>query len=190
MLVLAGTHLGSDALTARLRQARLEAPFELKPEPERSAEEVRVALPAAGDAGVPARWPAGFYTIELVQRPPGLPAWTTNRLAFGLAPTITHLDPTSWALGAQPFDLEVRCTPQMLAEQRPVLLLGDREIDPRSVTTPADPDADTTLVFPVDGLAEGAHVVRLRLDGVDSIPIDFTAGGPRFDAAQTVTITP
>lgn len=190
VVVLEGVHLGSDPLTARLGHPRLDTPLELPPEPERSDTEVRVALPAAGDPGVPARWPAGFYTIELLQQRPGLPSWTTNRLPFGLAPTITNLDPTSRPAAAQPFDLEVRCTPQVLPEQRAVLLLGAREIPPTSVTTPADPDAETTLAFPVQGLAEGAYVVRLRVDGADSIPIDFTAGVPRFDAGQTVTITP
>jgi hypothetical protein len=100
------------------------------------------------------------------------------------------VNPTSQSAGAQPFDLTVTCTPQVLAEQRTVLLFGDREVAPSSVTTPADPDADTTLVFPISDAAAGAYVVRVRVDGVDSIPIDFAASPPQFDSDQTVTITP
>jgi hypothetical protein len=139
---------------------------------------------------MPAAWPPGFYTVELEVQRPTPPNWTTNRLPFGLAPTITSLAPTTQSVGAQPFDLTVTCTPQVLPEQRTALLMGSHEIEPVSVTTPVDPDADTTLTFPINGLPDGAYVVRLRVDGVDSIPVDFSASLPQFDANQTVTITP
>lgn len=190
VLVLAGTAFGSDPLTARFRHARRDEPLEVAPAPERTETEVRVTLPAAGDAGVPAEWPAGVYTVELVVQRPDVPAWTTNRLPFALGPTIDGIAPDTEAAGSQPFDLTITCRPQVTADQRATLLLAGREIVPSSVTTPNDPDAATTLVFPVEGVAEGTHVVRLRVDGADSIPIDFTATPPQFDAAQTLTITP
>lgn len=190
MLVLAGTGLGADPLTARFRHFRSDEPLEIDPLPERTDAEVQVPLPAAGDAGVPAQWPAGVYTVELVVRRPDVPAWTTNRLPFALGPTLDSIAPASRPAGAQPFDLTVECRPQVQAGQRVSLLLGGREILPASVTTPGgDPDAPTTLVFPVEGLAVGSHVVRLRVDGADSVPIDFTSTPPHFDAGQTVTIT-
>jgi hypothetical protein len=191
VLVLGGTAFGSDPLTARFRHFRRDEPLELVPAPERSETEVQVTLPAAGDASVPADWPAGVYTVELVVRRPDVPAWTTNRLPFALAPTLDSITPATEAAGSQPFDLTLECRPQVLADQRVSLLLAGREILPASVATPAgDADAATTLVFSVDGLAEGAYVVRLRVDGADSLPIDFTATPPQFDAGQTLTITP
>lgn len=190
VLILGGIHFGSEAMIARFRHHRLDAPLTRPLTAERTDTEVQVALPAAADPGVPAAWPPGFYTVELEVQRTDLPNWTTNRLPFAHAPTITGINPTSQSAGAQPFDLTVTCTPQVLAEQRAVLLLGDREIEPTSVVTPANPDADTTLVFPVDGAAVGTHVVRLRVDGADSIPIDFSASLPQFDGNQTVTITP
>lgn len=190
VLVLGGTNLGSDPLTARLRHVRLETPLELTPEPERLETEVRVALPASGDAGVPAQWPAGFYTIELVQQPPGLPAWSTNRLPFALGPTLDSISPTTRAVADQPFDLTITCRPQILPEQRVALFFGARELAPSSITTPTAPDSLTTLVVPIDRMDEGTYVVRLRVDGADSVPIDFTAATPQFDPNQTVTITP
>jgi Pvc16 N-terminal domain len=190
VIVLTGAHFGGNDMTARFLHSRLDDPLTRPLEAERTDTEVQVALPSAADAGVPAAWPAGFYTVELEVQRPTPPNWTTNRLPFGLAPTITSLNPTSQGVGAQPFDLTVTCTPQVLAEQRAVLLFGDREVVPSSVVTPADPDADTTLVFPISDAAEGAYVVRVRVDGVDSIPIDFTASPPQFDGGQTVTITP
>jgi hypothetical protein len=177
-------------MVARFRHDRLDAPLERPLLPERSPTDVQVALPAADEAGVPAAWPAGVYTVELRVDRPQQPGWTTNRLPFGLAPTITGVSPTTQAVGDQPFDLTVTCTPQVREDQRVVLLLGDREIEPASVATPADPDADTTVVFALAGLEPGGHVVRLRVEGVDSIPIDFSAALPQFDAAQTLTVTP
>jgi hypothetical protein len=190
VLIIRGTGFGGDPLAARFRHMRLDAPLTRPLGSERSDTGVQVPLPGAAEPGVPAAWPAGFYTVELELRRPGMPVWTTNRLPFGLAPTITGITPTSEAAGAQPFDLTLTCTPQVLPEQHAVLLMGDREIAPRSVTTPADPDTDTTLAFPIAGLTPGAFVVRLRVDGADSIPVDFSGALPRFDSDQTVTITP
>lgn len=189
VLVLGVANLGSDPVVARFRHQRLDDPLELAIAG-RSATEVRVALPAAGDPGVPAEWPAGFYTVELVVQRIDVPAWTTNRLAFVLGTTLDSISPMSQAVGSQPFDLTVTCRPQVRPDQRVSLLVGDREIVPTSVTTPGDPDTATSLVFPVDGLAAADYVVRVRVDGADSIPIDFAADPPSFDSDQTVTITP
>ncbi len=190
VLVLSGTNLGSDPLTARLAHLRAGTPVVLTPEPVHSDTEMRVPLPGPDDAGVPAQWPAGFYTIELVQQRPGLPAWSTNSIPFTLSPTLDSLAPASQAVGAQPFDLTVTCRPQIRPEQRVTLLFGTREFAPSSVTTPPDPDSPTTLVVPIDGMATGAYVVRLRVDGADSVPIDLTSTPAQFDSAQRVTVTP
>jgi len=190
MIVIRGSHFGDEPMSARLRHSRLDTPLTLPLASERSDNQVRIHLPAAGDPGVPAAWPAGFYTLELEIQRPTPPNWTTNRLPFGLAPTITGLNPMSQAAGAQPFDLTLTCTPQLLSAQHARLLMGEREIVPAGITTPADPDSDTTLVFSIEGLEPGDYVVRLRVDGIDSIPIDFSTSLPRFDSSQTVVITP
>lgn len=191
VIVLSGRHFDGSDMTASLLHDRLETAQTLPLEAERDDTTVRVALPPATDADVPRDWPAGFYTIELQVQRPAPPTWTTNRLSFALAPRISSITPPTQSAAAQPFDLTVACTPQILAEQRAVLLLGDYAFPPTSVTTPSgDGNADTTLVVPVSGLEADNYVARLRVDGVDSIPIDFTTALPQFDAAQTLTITP
>ena len=70
-----------------------------------------------------------------------------------------------------------------------VLLFGEREIEPASVTTPASPTAETTLTFSVANATSGDYALRLRVEGVDSIPVDFTAVPPQFDTNQVITIT-
>jgi len=190
VIVLRGAHFDGNEMIASLLHDRLETPQTLPLEEERDDTTVRVALPPATDADVPRDWPAGFYTTELHVQRPAPPAWTTNRLSFALAPRITSISPASQSAAGQPFDLTVTCTPQILNEQRAVLLLGDRAFPPSSIMPPADANSDSTLVVPVDGLEAGDYVTRLRVDGVDSIPIDFTTALPEFDPAQTLTITP
>lgn len=180
VLVLSGNNLGGEPLVVRLRHLRLDVSAELTSE--RPDTELRVRLPAPDTPGVPAAWPAGCYTVELAGQSPG------RLLPFCLGPTLVDLAPRTQPAG--PFDLTVSCRPRIRPEQRVAVLLGSRELTPASVSTPADPDSPTTVVVPVPALPPGDHVVRLRVDGADSVPIDFTTTPAGFDSAQTVTVTP
>ena len=130
--------------------------------------------------------------LELVVNRPDAPPWTTNRLNFALAPRVGSLAPASQPEAAQPFALALTCTPQLRDDQRVAVLLGDREFAPGAggIATPADPDAPSTVSVSVDGLDPGDHVARLRVDGIDSLPVDPAAVPPAFDSSQILTITP
>jgi hypothetical protein len=188
-IVLRGLHFDGNEMVASLLHDRQTEPRILSLAEERDDTTLRVALPQASAPDVPRNWPAGFYTVELRVQRPALPAWTTNRVSFALAPRITSLSPPSLSAAGQPLDLTITCTPQILATQRAALLLGDRSFTPSAITTPVAAGADSTLVVRVNGLGSGEHVARLRVDGVDSLPIDFTSSLPEFDPAQTVTVT-
>lgn len=182
VIVLSGNNLGDESLVVRLRHLRLDVSADLQPEAARTDTELRARLPAPDWPGVPAAWPAGCYTIELVGQPPG------RLLPFCLGPTLAGLAPATQPTG--PFDLTVSCRPQIRPEQRVSVLLGARELTPASISTPADPDSPTTITAPVPTLPPGEYVVRLRVDGADSVPIDFSTTPASFDSAQTVTVTP
>ena len=65
------------------------------------------------------------------------------------------------------------------------MLIGDRAI-------PADahPVQTDTLSFVVSEAVAGEYVVRLRIDGVDSLPVTQTPSGLlEFDPNQKVTIS-
>lgn len=153
---------------------------------------MRVQLPdTAVDPQVPSQWAAGFYTLTGVVQRSGLPAWVTNALPFALAPQVLSRAPDSIAAGALPATLTLTCIPQIRPEQRVSLLFGGREFSPDTITTPPDPTAVTTLTVTIDDVLPGDYVVRLRVDGVDSIPVTFSqTAPPQFDDNQKVTITP
>ena len=64
-------------------------------------------------------------------------------------------------------------------------------IEPSSqITTPADTSQPSSILFKLTGLASGSYVVRLRVDGVDSIPVVHSGTPPvaGFDPAQKVSV--
>jgi hypothetical protein len=75
-------------------------------------------------------------------------------------------------------------------------VFGDVLLEPTSFTNPVvgSPSYDqtpTTLTFEVPDLPAGTYTVRLRVDGVDSLPVIFAdvEQPPRFDPAQQVKVS-
>jgi hypothetical protein len=183
-LTISGSQLGSANVVVRLSNRRLERPIDLAPLPERTASAIAVRLGnGPADPAAAALFAPGLYTAALVVTPDNLPSWTTNEVPFGLAPRIT-VQPTTATEGDV---LTVTPVPHLRESQREhaLLLLGDHQIPPRPAAVAPD------LEFVLPALAPGAYVVRLRVDGIDSLPFD-QAGTPAlldFDPAQTVAIT-
>jgi hypothetical protein len=149
---------------------------------------MRTTLPAAADAGVIADWRVGLYSVQLRTTPTNRPAMLSNAVALPISPTIV-VSP----LAAPPGDvtLTVDCRPRLLPEQGAGvrLLFGSREVAPDSIDTPNDPTQPTRLEFTVTDAAVGSHPVRLRVDGLDSLPVRIAASGSfEFDPQQTVVI--
>lgn len=144
-----------------------------------------VQLPPPGDPTDPtsptATWPAGFYTAAVTVRRSGQPDRTSNELPLSLAPTITFV-PAAAAAGD--IALTVTCTPMVRPGQRVSLLLLDREIvaPPRTAVT-------SVQTFNLEDVPAGEYVVRLRVDGVDSLPIDRQAATPAFADDQKLRVT-
>jgi hypothetical protein len=72
-----------------------------------------------------------------------------------------------------------------------VLLLNDRVIVAQPFVIPGSASAPTALAFQISGAAPNLYTLRLRIDGVDSDPIDYAGVPPLpfFDPDQQVTIT-
>lgn len=190
-LLVTGSHLDdSGSITAVLENFRSNLSQEIGPIAATSPTQLTVHVPSINeDANAMSEWSIGLYKLRLRVSRPNLPAWTTNNVAIALAPLITVAP-----LNAAPGDvaLSITCTPRLLPEQetQATLLFGSRAIQPTNVTTPLDPLQPTTLDFTVPAVAAGEYLVRLRVEGIDSLPITIT-GSPAlldFDPLQRVTV--
>lgn len=185
-IAIDGVHLGSADLVVRFRSVRHGHTLELRPLPEQTETELQVRLPhAAEQPQAIAQWWAGVYSLSLaVQRPNYV--WTTNEVPFALAPQVLSATPQEFPQGQ--VLLTLTCLPQIRPEQQVILLVGDRGVAVQDRSSPVDPAAPSTLTFPLKDLQPGLHVLRLRVDGVDSIPIDFASTPLQFAASQMVRV--
>jgi hypothetical protein len=187
-IVLAGDQLTTADTTVRFASSRLAQAVELSPQSGGTGSEIAVHLPdKTEDANALSRWAPGFYTVALIVKKTGVPSIASNELALALAPQIT-VTPATAAPGT--VNLTLTCEPRIASGQRVLLLFGDRQAEPSSITTPADTSQPTALAFSVPSVAAGSYLVRLRVDGVDSIPVVYggTPPVPAFDPLQKVTV--
>jgi len=192
-ITIVGGQLTTDDTTVRFTSSRVAQPIELVPQPGQTLDQITVHIPdQVGDPEALSHWAPGFYTVGLVQQRAGLPPITSNELAFALAPRIT-VAPTSAPIGT--INLTLVCEPRIADGQRVLLLFGDRQVGPATITTPpiTSPPLNvppTTITFIVPDVVAGSYLVRLRVDGVDSIPVVYTGTPPipGFDPAQKVIV--
>ena len=191
LITIRGSQLDAGNVLVRFSNRRLRAPIDRVPL-ERSANSVRVAIGnAPDDAVAAAEWAPGIYTATLLIGSDDPPAWTTNEVPFALAPRIT-VAPAAATAGDI---LTVTPTPHLRESQREqaMLVVGDRQIRVRPANAPAPPPQPTPpdLQFVLPVLKPGTYIVRLRTDGVESLPmrVNPDTGKLEFDPAQTVTLT-
>jgi len=188
LLTINGGSLGAEGLSVQIHHVKLEDPLVLTPVAGRTNDRMSIQLPdPIVTPEVRSEWAAGFCVMNAIIQRPGLPPWRSNALPFGLAPLLTSRTPASAPAGN--VTITVTCTPQVRDGQKVTLLVGEREFDPTSITTPASLTAETTLVFGATGLVAGNYALRLRIEGVDSIPVDFSVEPPQFDTDQVIGIT-
>jgi hypothetical protein len=183
-LILRGHHLDGVDPIVRFTSPRLEIVNEVTPEAGASASELTVKLPDPNlDANVATTWPAGFHTVALSVERSGK-RQTSNELPIALVPQVSIPADAVRQDNGHVF-VTINCVPQVWREQRVALLLGDREL-PAGIRE----EETDTLEFDATGAPAGTYVVRLRVDGVDSVPFTEVADPPGFEfsADQKVTI--
>lgn len=173
-LTFTGKNLGGTPLVAHFHHRLLSSASDLVPMGPRTATTFQVQIP-----NTPTSWPAGIYSVIVDVTSDQLR--TTNAIAVPLAPqitSITKLTSTPWLLR-----LSIDCTPQVRAEQKASLIIGDRQVL-------ADDHGDTsTLEFTIENPPAGLTYVRLRVDGIDSLLVtDFTVSPPTYDPTQSITL--
>lgn len=181
-LTLRGHHLEGNNVRVRFHRPMDGSLQELPASGTPTDSEVQAALP--GTPASPDDWFSGVYQVSVVTEQGGTDR-ETNRLPLLLAPRLDSI--SAVPPGGPVATFEVSCNPPVQDGQELSLLVGTRELAPEPFTAPAD-----TLVFTAPtspALDSGGPVpVRLRVDGVQSLVVDYSAQPPAFDAGQTVTI--
>jgi Pvc16 N-terminal domain len=187
-LLLSGHRLHADGVSAVFENARTDSVQTLPTIAGTNDRELRVQLPNAADAGAMAGWGIGMYALRLRSDTPGVPTMYSNAVPMALSPQIV-VSP----LAAAPGDIamSIVCSPRLHPTQNEHvrLIFGDIEIAADTIDTPADETQPTTLTFTVRDAVAGSYPIRLRVDGIDSLPIQITPGtGIDFDPQQTVVV--
>ncbi|MCF6218063.1 MAG: DUF4255 domain-containing protein [Gammaproteobacteria bacterium] len=180
-LILSGHHLDGDTVMVRFSHPRLTSPIDITALTGGTESQISVQIP-----NNPADWRVGFYAVEVIINKAGEQDRRTNLLPFSLAPRIMGIAPPNPVVrnGLGRAELTLTCHPQVSADQRVALLLGDRE-----VLANEHPLQTDTLTFVIDDAPLGSRYVRLRVDGVDSLLVDRSMTPPTFDSAMEVTIS-
>jgi hypothetical protein len=196
-LILRGSNFSGDTVEVEFKHSRFSEPnhpqflaskkISVLPA-DRTSTEVRVAVP--NDLAAQTEWRAGPYAVSVLVRSGGKTR-ITNTLPLLFAPRISVISPANPIArdGGGSVTLIITASPETLRVQTSTLLLADRE-------TPAESramDNDSLQFVLLDAPVVTDTVVRLRVDGVDSIPFKRvdTPSPTRFEfeANQRVTIT-
>lgn len=185
-LVIEGHHLDGTAHSAILRHPRLASPLVRPCFPDANAADRRLQLTIPDQ---PDTFPAGIYSLHVtLMRPEETERRTSNECPFSLAPQIVTNPPPSAIRSGDKITITLRCKPTALKDQRVTLLLGSREIVANTRAGPANDLVFEVKDKPSGTIPAGQHVIRLRIDGVESNLIDRSTDPPMFDPTQVLTI--
>jgi hypothetical protein len=179
----------------------------LPPAVEATDEGIKVTLP--NDAAAAEAWPAGFYTVAVVVNR-NQQMWSSKEeVCISLAPIIEGVAPGNTVVRNPQGDvtITITCRPNvklakvddthMRFDQQVVLLLGTArqilpELPPPPPPLPAQPPPSTdqlVFTFHIEPTEVGKHLMRLRVDGVDSVPLDPLSEIPKFADNQKLEVT-
>ncbi len=181
-LALTGHHLDGTNIAILFRHPLLDDPIAVPPAAGSSATELQVTIPNQPDD-----FPAGIYTLAVqLTRPDETFSRTSNELPFALSPQMTL---STAVRNGNSITLTVTITPTIRREQRAALLLGSHEIPAQPHPTTTDTLTFLAVDDPPGKFPTGAEFfMRLRVDGVDSLLVDYLAQPPQFDPNQKVTL--
>jgi hypothetical protein len=186
-IALSGFNLDGATPTAFFSSSLVKTPVPLPATVDAKGLQAAVTLP--NTAAALQAWPAGVYTVTASPANDG--NLLTNALPLAIAPRILQITPatlsgTNAKLDAQhALTLTVRFSPSVWKEQRLMLLVGARTVE-----AGARNDLVDHFTFTLPGAGLGRQFVRLRVDGVDSLIVDYTLPVPAFDPAQSVVVVP
>ena len=186
-VALHGTRLQGSARSVLLVNDRFDIALERPVLPPQLPDRPAGSVAAFSLAGQQDALPAGPYRATLrLTRPDALGVDRTlqsNPILFTLAPQINNLPQTVARAGDASATVTIAFTPALRAGQRATLVVGAREVAPLAAgATP------TSLQFRVDAAEPGVHLVRLRIDGIDSPIVDMDYEPPALPSFLNRTV--
>lgn len=186
-VVLLGRNLGA-VTSVRVTGPRLAAPVDIPPASV-TASEVSVQIPQ------PAHLPAGIVSLAVIVDDAGGTPSVSNEVPLMLAPTIVSASALKAKLAHGAATLQVSCDPPVEPHQTVALVVGEQLI--RGPVGATRAPARSKLPFVLSGFTAGTYTLRLRVDGVDSIPVAVPGAAVgadepapmSIDPAQTVVLT-
>ncbi|MDZ4720593.1 MAG: DUF4255 domain-containing protein [Roseiflexaceae bacterium] len=132
-------------------------------------------------------WLAGTYAVTVQFVRDAIVLRATNALALTIAPRITKAEFLKVRISATVTvpTIRITCSPKIQPGQPYALLLDDQELNGQMLEQASD-----TLAITVGDVAAGTYLIRLRVDGVESLPINFGKEPLTFDPDQKVVIAP
>jgi len=180
-IILKGYNLNGTNLIVRFAHPSLTTPIDTSFGTNANEESFSVVLPNTAQDNID--WPAGIWEVTaLLQRPGETETRTTNPLALFLAPRI-DIASSSATRDATGVTINLDFTPQARPGQRISLNAGGYEASPDKFTVPT-----TSLQFKYAQLPAGNHLLRLRVDGADSLLVIRLTTPPQFDNTQVLTV--
>lgn len=128
---------------------------------------------------LPAALPAGIWQLELrVQRPGEPRVRTSNALPLALAPQITSFPPLALARdAANTLTVTLACEPALRPGQSVALLMDSREAPATPISTATQQPSFSFADAPPAG---GTPLLRLRVDGIESVVVNRAVKPPAF----------
>jgi Pvc16 N-terminal domain len=192
-LTLAGHHLAGDQVFVRFTEPKTGLTLRHEAAGGATATLLKVTLPPPPPPPpvppdpppdlfeAPDNWRAGAYGVTVLVQKAGEQDRVTNELPVILAPTIVT---AAAAIADGVTTFTIKCTPKVTDTQRVSLIVGEREISAEPIGTPPT----DTLQFKSGGFGGGTFLLRLRVDGAESIFIDRSVSPPTFIATEKVDI--
>lgn len=192
LIEILGQNLPGEDTCLTLQHARLPKGYEQTVEAGSTTTRLQVQLPSPASLPAGEAWPAGFYQVATLQRcAQAQPEKASNQLPLLIAPTLQPL--TFLAADNQlardnqgSLTLPIEATSEVLPEQGASVLVGSHALSVAPHAT-----ATSRLVF--EGMVPATDdflVVRLRVDGVDSLAFKQDDAGLTFDPAQKLRLLP
>jgi len=178
---LKGYNLSGTNLVVRFAHPGLTTPIDIAFGTNANEESFSVSLPNTAQDNID--WPAGIWEVTArLQRPNETETRTTNQLALFLAPRI-NIAGSSAIRDSSGVTITLAFAPQARPGQRISLNAGGYEASPEKFTIPT-----ASLQFKYAQLPAGNHLLRLRVDGADSLLVVRLTTPPQFDNAQVLAV--